>query len=114
MKRFRIKDFIAGRSTKEFNASVLSGSAGQLLSGNGTEVWTDLYVAGQQGDLLSSPVVSADSTIYNVGFFEREYSIENPDLISIGTDLQYKATDSDIIDAIQFGDLHSILQMKHH
>lgn len=99
MKRIRLNKFVAGTALKEIQATILSGSITPT-----TEIKSDMYILGQNGVILTSPTISADSTIYNIGLFEREYSINNPDIYSNTTDLKVRATDADIIDTIQFGD----------
>ena len=108
-KRFRIKDFIAGPAAKEFNADILSGTQQELLSGNPANLWSDLYVAGISGNILTDTYTVVDATIYNAGWFERKYSERNPDLIPGATSLDMKPTESDIIDAVQFGDYAFLL-----
>lgn len=106
MKRFKLDQFIAGPAIKEAYSTLLSGSYEELLTGAGIEVRSDLYIAGQKGNLLSTALVSADTTLYNAGFFERKYSVKNPDIddTSSAVDLQMQATDADIVGTIQFGD----------
>lgn len=99
MKRIKLERLIAGPSVKEMYGSILTGSVIP-----NTKIWSDVYVMGQQGNLLTSTTpITADSTLYNVGFFDREYSIKNPDLIDNGVELAVRPTDSDIVDMIQFG-----------
>ena len=100
-KRMKLNRLVAGESVKEIYGTVLSGSDFLHIT---QEVWSDIYVAGQQGNLFSSQPVTADSTLYNVGFFDRQYSIQNPDIVDNGCDLEVNPTDSDIMDIIQFGD----------
>ena len=97
-KRIKLNRLVAGPAVKEIYGTILSGAVIP-----DTEVWRDIYVAGQQGNLLTSTNLTADSTLYNVGFFEREYSVKNPDLVEHGVELGVKPTNSDIMDIIQFG-----------
>ena len=99
MKRFRLNKYVAGTALKEIQATILSG-----LVTPDIELKSDMFILGQNGVILTSPTVSADSTIYNMGLFEREYSVNNPAIYSNGTDIEVRATDADIIDTIQFGD----------
>lgn len=99
MKRFKLNKYVAGVGMKEIHGSILSGS----ITPN-TFVKSDMYILGLKGVILTNPIISADSTIYNIGLFEREYSVNNPDIYSNGSDLEVRATDADIIDTIQFGD----------
>ena len=108
-KRLRLTDVIAGAALKEFHATILSGDISGLLSGNFVELSSDMYVAGQEGNLLLSPSVSSDGTLYNEGYFERVYSVEHPDIYTPGTNLKVMATNSTIIDSIQFGDFAFLL-----
>lgn len=108
-KRIRLRDIIAGAGLKEINATILSGDIATLLSGNPTESYSDLYVAGQSGNLLLSPAVSADSVLYNIRYFDRMYSVQNPEIYGTGTDLNVMASDADFIDSVQFGDYAFLL-----
>lgn len=99
MKRFKLNKYIAGTGMKEIYGSILSGSITPNVL-----VKSDMYILGQKGIILTNPTVSADSTIYNIGLFEKEYSVNNPDIYTNGYDLGVRATDADIIDTVQFGD----------
>ena len=108
-KRMKLNRMIAGPSVKEIYGTVFEGNTEDdgisIIPGAlSSEVWKDVYVAGQQGNILTSPSVTADSTLYNVGFFNRNYSVRHPDLVLNGVEIGVKPTNSDIMDIIQFGD----------
>ena len=96
-KRLKLKRLVAGPSLKQLYGTVLSG---EMTPSD--EIWTDVYVMGQQGNILTEPL-TADSSIYNVGNFKRNYSVRHPHLVDFGVDLEVKPTESDIMDMIQFG-----------
>ena len=100
-KRMKLKRIVAGESTKQIYGTILSGSN---INNINLEIWSDVYIAGQEGNLFSTTQpLTADETLYNVGYFDRQYSIQNPN-INNGCDLKVNPTDSDIMDMIQFGD----------
>lgn len=100
-RRIRINSYIAGRATKEIQAQVFEMD----VSGNIVEeANSDLYILGQSGDILTDETVAVDTFIYNAGYFIRDYSVNNPDVVPNGYDLQVLATDSDVLDSVQFGD----------
>lgn len=110
MKRFRLRDLISGPAVKEFNATVLSGTSADLFFGSSINLWDDLYIGGVSGDILLDDNVIVDNTIYNSGWFERLYSIHHPNITTIDpVDLEMRATDSDILNSVQFGDYSFLL-----
>lgn len=100
MKRFKLKKLIAGPALKEMYGTVLSGV---LYSNINVELNSDMFIAGQNGNLLTSPTIETDATLYNTQFFDREYSVNNPAISAGNYDLSVKPTESNIIDAVQFG-----------
>jgi len=99
-KRIKLNRFVAGPSLKQMHATILSGDS--MSSTPTVEVNTAVYVMGQNGNLLTESI-TADSSIYNVSYFERNYSVMHPNLVDYGIDLEVKPTDSYIMDMIQFG-----------
>ena len=97
MKRIKLNRMVAGPALKQMYGTILSGD-----SIPSTEIWSDVYIMGQDGNIETEPV-TADSSIYNVGFFERNYSVRHPNLVEYGVDLEVKPTESDIMDMVQFG-----------
>lgn len=100
-KRIRLLKYVAGLSTKQALCQLLSGAASDSIT---DEIRSDKYVMGWTGNLATSPTLTADSTMYMEGFFERQYSVNHPNLVSNGYNLYVKPTDSDVNDVIQYGD----------
>ena len=98
-KRLKMRRLVAGPALKQMYGTVLSGGMSEIPH---TDVWTDVYVMGQQGNMLTESI-TADSSIYNVGNFERNYSVRHPHLVDFGVDIEVKPTESDIMDMVQFG-----------
>jgi len=100
-KRLKLKKYSAGPAVKQALVTILSGS----VSGSITdEIRTDKYIFGWEGNLSTDTSLSANSIIFNEGFFDRQYSINHPDITTFnGYNLKVDPTNSDITDLIQFG-----------
>lgn len=100
MKRFKLQRVIAGPCVKQVFGTVLSGATSGDIS---TELSGKLFVMGQQGNLLTQ-TVTADNVLYDINFFDRDYSVNNPDLYDNGYNLNCSGPEAEIIDTLQFGD----------
>lgn len=100
-KRLKLTRYIAGQACKQIMASVISGST----FSDAIETRTDKYILGWKGNLVSDiTAITSDGVIYNEGFFDRQYSVNHPDLYLSGYNQEVEPTASDIIDMVQFGD----------
>lgn len=96
MKRFKLEKFVAGAGTKQFYGNITE---------NGTFVQEELFVAGQDGNMVEDVTnTTFDSTLYSIDHFRRDYSVNNAYIEPNGYDLNVRATTAEIHDMVQLGD----------